>query len=274
MKSLAIIGKIFILTLFLTLSYSCTKKSSNDTDQETHGNVIFTFAHNINGGSLKFDTLLYQTSTGNQYMVNNLQYFISRVSLHAVNSRWNAVQTDDGIHYIDASDNNSCTWWVNDVLPSVSYDTISFIFGLNEDQNISGRYPNPPEKDMSWPAILGGGYHYMMLDLKWKNDTMTRMQPFNLHLGIGQVYAGNSVNTDSIIGFVQNYFKISLPLNLDLSKSVYHQILIVMNIEKWFDSQYAFNFSSYPDGIMQDQEGMFKACMNGRKAFSVIITDK
>ena len=45
-----------------------------------------------------------------------------------------------------------------------------------------------------------------------------------------------------------------------------------MNVDRWFDGQNAFNFTAYPMGIMQDQEGMFKACQNGRRVFGLVNT--
>ena len=29
-------------------------------------------------------------------------------------------------------------------------------------------FVNPPEVNMMWPDVLGGGYHYLMLNGKWK----------------------------------------------------------------------------------------------------------
>jgi hypothetical protein len=273
MKLINASWKIIILPLFILILYSCTKHHSLEITPITYGNIIFTFTHKVNGESLKFDTMLYRTSLGSRYMVNDLQYFISRVSLHSIKGKWNDITTDDGIHYTDARDNYSCSWWVNDLLPAGTYDTVAFTFGLDEKQNNSGRFPDPPERDMFWPDMLGGGYHYMKMNLKWENDTMAQSLPFMFHLGIGQVYAPNTVNPDSIIGFVQNHFRVSLPCKLDLSAGGYHQVMLQMNVDRWFDGNNAFDFSDYPDGIMQNQEGMFKACLNGRKAFSVTITN-
>ena len=263
---------IFLITTF-TIFSSCTKHHSLEITPITYGNIIFTFSHKVNGESLKFDSMLYHTSIGSNYKVTDLQYFVSRVSLHSVQGKWNDVIADDGIHYTDARDNYSCSRWVNDHLPAGTYDTVAFTFGLDERQNTSGRFPDPPERDMFWPDILGGGYHYKKMNLKWKDNAMAQSLPFMFHLGIGQVYAPNTINPDSIIGFVQNYFRVSLPCKLDLSAGSYHQILLQMNVDRWFDGQNAFDFSAYPDGIMQDQEGMLKACMNGRKAFSITITN-
>jgi hypothetical protein len=252
---------------------SCIKNHSLEITPINYGNIIFTFSHKVNGEPLKFDTLFYHTSVGNEYMVNDLQYFISHVSVHSVKGKWYDITTHDGIHYVDARDNFSCSWWVNDLMSAGIYDTVAFIFGLDEKQNISGRFPDPPERDMFWPDILGGGYHYMKMNLKWKNSTMEQTLPFMFHLGIGQVYASDTINTDSIIGFVQNYFRVSLPCKLDLTGGGYHQVMLQMNVDRWFDGQYAFNFSDYPDGIMQNQEGLFRACKNGRNAFDVTITN-
>jgi hypothetical protein len=47
-----------------------------------------------------------------------------------------------------------------------------------------------------------------------------------------------------------------------------------MNVDKWFDGNNAFDFAAYPNGIMQNEAGMFKACQNGKQAFSIIISDK
>jgi len=270
MKTILQGPKIIILLFTVMLFFSCTKRYECDNERPTHGNVIFTFVHQVNGGSLKFDTMLYRTAIGNNYMVNDLQYFVSRVSLRTAKGKWVSIKTDNGIHYTDASDNNSCTWWVNDILPVTSYDSISFLFGLDEEQNTSNRFTNPPESDMFWPDMMGGGYHYMKMDLKWKNDSMTQSLPFNFHIGIGQVYIGNSVNPDSIIGFVQNYFKVSLPCNFEITPGNYQQIMLQMNIEKWFDGRKSFNFASYPNGMMQNQEAMFYACLNGRNVFSLV----
>jgi hypothetical protein len=261
---------LFVMFLALLLS-SCAKQNSLEITPITSGNVIFTFAHNINGESLKFDTLRYRTSTGNLYEVNDLQYFVSRVSIHSAKGKWQNITTDDGIHYIDARDNNSATWWTNDKIPVDTYDSVAFIFGLDQIQNTTGRFPDPPQRDMFWPDMMGGGYHYMKMNLKWENDTMAHAESFMFHIGIGQVYAGHTINPDSIIGFVQNYFRVSLPCSFNITSGGYRQVMLQMNIERWFDGQNAFNFAAWPNGIMQEQEGMFRACQNGRNAFSVSV---
>ena len=55
---------------------------------------------------------------------------------------------------------------------------------------------------MFWPEMLGGGYHYMKMNMIW-SDT-SALNPFNMHLGIGQIYSSLEPNVDSITGFVPN----------------------------------------------------------------------
>ena len=108
----------------------------------------------------------------------------------------------------------------------------------------------------------------MKLNLKYKSDTMAMMMPFMFHLGIGQIYSGNTTNTDSITGFVQNYFTVHLPLSgVILEEGKMKTLTLRMNIEKWFDGQNAFDFSKYSMGIMQNEEGMSLAVQNGKNVF-------
>ena len=249
--------------------FSCHKGDSIEKISVNNGNILIGFIHLNEGKPLLFDTMIYKTSLANQYMINDLQYFISGFQIHTTKGKWIQIGSDKGIHYIDARDKATSLWKVTDGIIPGAYDSVSFIFGLNAADNISYRFPDPPERDMLWPEILGGGYHYMKMNMKWKNNSMTDPMPFMFHLGIGQMYTGDSTNTDSIIGYIQNYFTVKsyAPFVTNENKTI--QINIIMNIEKWFDSQNAFDFSEYPMGIMQDQLGMYRACMNGRNAFEI-----
>jgi hypothetical protein len=72
-------------------------------------------------------------------------------------------------------------------------------------------YVNPPEVNMFWPEVLGGGYHYLMINGKWI-DNNNQSKIYNFHLGRGQLYKGNVINVDSIYGFVDNSFALFLKM--------------------------------------------------------------
>ena len=130
-------------------------------------------------------------------------------------------------------------------------------------------FVDPPEVNMAWPEVLGGGYHYLMLDGKWK-DPSGILQPFNFHLGIGQLYHGPGYNTDSIYAFVQNYFRVSLPgSGFTLADNETMQFRLSMNIESWFETPEVFDFNHWGGAIMQDQAAMETARENGRDVFSI-----
>jgi len=71
---------ICFITLLLTgwVLSSCVKENSPYISQPAKDdNVTISFMHFVVGEPLQFDTLTYMTSIGNQYMINDLQYFIS-----------------------------------------------------------------------------------------------------------------------------------------------------------------------------------------------------
>ena len=106
-----------------------------------------------------------------------------------------------------------------------------------------------------WPEVLGGGYHYMKLNGKWLTPEQ-QVFPFNFHLGIGQIYAGNVIHVDSIIGFVQNYFEVQLAnSSFEIGAGDTLQFEIRMDVQNWFLHPHIYDHNRGGD-IMQKQEAM------------------
>jgi hypothetical protein len=252
----------------LLLLAACHKEE-NPANDESAG-VGFVFRHVVGASALAPDTLAYVNCAGNRYKVTDLQYFISGITLTG-NGKKIEVATDGGIHYVDLRIPATQSWAPSGVIPTGKYDSVSFIFGIDSANNYSNRFPNPPERDMAWPDILGGGYHYMKLNMMWKNDTMVNPMPFMFHLGIGQIYSGITPDPDSIVSFVQNWFRVTLPASVLVEPGSKKEIVLVMDLSQWFCSSEVFDFAQYPMMIMQNQEGMAKACRNGRQAFRISV---
>ncbi len=243
--------------MFLLLS---CKKDKVITDDD-HGNLLLRFTHMVDDTPIAIDTMIYKNAAGNDYMVTEVQYFISDVYLHKSNGSKIMIDAMKDIHYVDNDIPSTQQWDVYDDIAGGDYDSITFTFGINEAKNYSLRFVDPPESFMAWPEHLGGGYHYMKLNGKWSNDTIIQDLSFMFHLGIGQIY-----DNDSITGFVQNFFEVALPNSaFSIVNGNTKEIEIIMNIENWFQNPYIFDFGDYPQGIMQNQEGMHKGCMNGRE---------
>ena len=154
------------------------------------------------------------------------------------------------------------------ILNPGDYDSISFTFGIPKEKNISLMYVNPPEVNMAWPDMMGGGYHYLMINGFWKN-TNNQKTPFNFHLGIGQIYSGPN-STGTITGFVQNYFPVSLKnASFSIRKGETKEIQIIMNIDGWFKTPNVYNHNYWGGAIMQNQAAMQMAKENGFDVFTI-----
>lgn len=255
----------FLFLLLVPFLFNCKSEST----ESNPGKLSIKFSHNIEGQEVVLDSLIYINEAGNHYEINELMYFISDVNLYRNDGLKLHIEQDAVHHFIDILTPETWVWNVADPIPAGTYDSISFIFGLNEERNIPNYFVNPPEIYLFWPEVLGGGYHYMMLNGRWKN-LENEILPFNFHMGIGQIYAGNSTNTDSITGFVQNYFEVKLPLNQMVISSDSEKIMVInMNIESWFKTPHTWDFNYWGGAIMQNQEAMNTAKENGIDVFTI-----
>jgi len=254
---------VLLFTGFAFLVFSCNKPQEYRPPE--NGKITFKFVHQNNGQTLQYDTMIYVNAAGNHYLVNEIQYFISDVTLHRGTD---SILLDKGedIHYVDTDIPTTWTYALQgDIIPG-NYDSISFTFGIIAEKNKSLMFVNPPESLMFWPELLGGGYHYMKFNGKWL-DSLNHISPFNFHLGIGQIY---SSIPDSITGYVQNYFKVYLPKSdFVIGQGETKTFTIVMNVENWFQNPNVFDFNYWGGDIMQKQDAMHAACENGWDVFTV-----
>jgi hypothetical protein len=210
----------------------------------------------------------YVNAAGNIYSITDVKYFISDVILHKSDGTEQFIYKWKDIQYVDESLPATTTWNVFDKIQPGDYDSISFTFGISKEKNISFMYVNPPEVNMAWPDLLGGGYHYMMINGFWK-DLNNQRTPYNFHMGIGQIYSGPN-NTGTITGFVQNYFNVSLKNSgFSIHNGQTKEIQIIMNIDSWFKTPHIFDFNYWGGSIMQNQPAMQMAKENGFDVFTI-----
>jgi len=256
-----------LFSALLLLMASCNE---DDPDVEnTSGHISFTFNHLMDGLPLEKDVMKYVNAAGNHYEINQVMYFISDVTLHKSDGTQKLISDWKDIHYVDIDIPETLRWDVYDDIPAGAYDSVSFIFGITKEKNKSFMFVNPPEVNMMWPDILGGGYHYMMINGSWK-DNANVVKSFAFHLGIGQLYKSNVVVVDSIYAFVQNYFNVKLPnssFTVEANKT--RQIEIVMNIDSWFKTPHIYDHNYWGGAIMQKQPAMQMIKENGKDVFTV-----
>lgn len=252
-----------MLILFFALFFSC--KENNKPAEPSSAKLNFHFTHFCDDLPLEYDTLKYVNAAGNQYLVNEIQYFISDVKLHHSDGSVQMLDAWKDIHYVDSDLAGTQTWNVFDEIKIGDITKVSFTFGISEEKNNSLMFVNPPERDMFWPEFLGGGYHYMKLNGKWLAEDGS-IKPYNFHLGIGQIYAGDIIIPDSITGFVQNYFDVELPnSSFSVSEGETLNLEIRMHVENWFQNPHIYNHDDWGGDIMQQQDAMHLGCENGKQ---------
>ena len=240
---------------------SCTKS-------DDYGNVSVDINYTINGNTLVTDSLCYVNEAGNQFLITEIQWFLSNIQLLGQDGKWhtlkqldamdNGVKETEHIFYIDTDIPESHTLH-GQKIPIGHYSVLRFTFGLDENDNQTGLFNDPPESEMFWPDMLGGGYHYMKLNGKFV-DTEGRLKPLAIHLGIGQ----NEGHTE----FYQNYFIVEGPIDLDVKANTEKRIDLTMVIDNWFRYSHTIDFNVYGSAIMQNQAAQQALKENGQDVFT------
>ena len=161
--------KLWLFLAFALLCCSCCRTPA--------GHIKLNFSFVVDKDSLRLDTCMYQNAAGNFYEVNDVQFFISHVRLETSSGEVVEIADNQGIHYTDIRIPGTLTWNIADIVPADEYKSISFVFGLEGEQNTTGYFPNSPENNMSWPDIIGGGYHYMKINGRWIDRRAPALQP-------------------------------------------------------------------------------------------------
>ncbi|MBQ6770223.1 MAG: hypothetical protein IJP44_04495 [Bacteroidales bacterium] len=232
--------KPLLILMVLASMFACTKPKG-------YGNLNVNIGYSINGKILITDSLCYHNEAGNEFMITEIQWFISRLEFQNEQGQWIA---SDKTFYIDTNIPESQTLRI-DSLPLGKYTKLRFTFGLDESDNRSGRFSDPPEANMFWPEPLGGGYHYMKLNGKFVNAD-DQLAPLNIHLGFCQQ---------------PNHFTVELPIDLTIAENAENQLDLVMVIDNWFRSPNLIDFNEWGSAIMQNQAAQQALKENGNDVF-------
>lgn len=251
-----------LLILMVVLGIvSCTKPSD-------YGSLSVDIDYSVNSKCLITDSLCYHNEAGNAFMITEIQWFISKMELQDDQGEWISLEhrevdnlfpnATDKIFYIDTNIPESQTLQMAPI-PVGHYKALRFTFGLDEEDNVSGLYSDPPESNMFWPEPLGGGYHYMKLNGRFVNAN-GELAPLNTHLGIGQ----NADHSE----YYQNYFTVEGPIDLDIAENKENLILLTMIVDNWFRNPNLYDFNVYGSAIMQNQTAQQALKENGQDVFT------
>ena len=235
-------------------------------------NLDILIDYQVNGEPIRFDTLCYTNEAGNSFLITEVQWFLSNIELKNEADEWTRLHQHalpdtldiSRIFYIDTHLPESQTLHTKPI-PIGHYIAIRFTFGLDENENKTGLFRNPPESNMFWPEPLGGGYHYMKLNGKYA-DGDGQLAPLNIHLGIGQNEDGTA--------FYQNYFTVEVPLNLSIKENAENQFHLTMIVDNWFRNPHTYDFNIWGSAIMQNQAAQRLLNGNGHDVFKITQSDE
>lgn len=239
-------ASILILIGAMAITISCNKKEDTILTP-INTDITITMVHTIDGTPVEYDNIKYINAFGNQYSVARLQYFISDIIL--TRDDGNDVFIDEEF-YVDGRISSSQVLDVSTKIPLGDYTALEFIFGLSEEKNVPGRFPNPPENNMEWPPALGSGYHYMKLE--GKIDSSGTIKNYQAHTG---PTFGN-----------QNYIQVIIE-NVFFSISESETAVgIQMDINKWWQDPNIIDLNDMTM-IMGNQDVQIKLHDNGMNVF-------
>ncbi len=235
----------FLTAILLVFFLACT---TNSIDPE-EASITISFEHINNNAPLVLDQNIYTNNVGQNYSIKTVKYFVSKVTFHSNGS--NYVSPD--IHFIDIRDSKTLTLELTNKIPYGNYTSISFVYGLVPEDNITGSLGIDLDRLMEWPAPMGGGYHYMKLEGDYIGSNGSDF--FNFHAGplAGKDYSLkiNLLNTDMVVSGD------SLKFNL------------VMNIGNWFQNPTDWDFEYWGSGIMGNPNAQATVQKNGADVFNI-----
>ena len=251
--------RLLVIVLALMVA-ACTKPNEK-------AEINLNLGYEVNGKSLVTDSLCYENEAGNQFLITEIQWFLSNIELKNEAGDWIMLhQTGlsdtldvSRVYYIDTDIPESQTLHSSPVKVG-HYTAIRFTFGLDETDNQTGLFTDPPESEMFWPDMLGGGYHYMKLNGKYLNAE-DRLAPMAIHLGIGQ--------NEDCTEFYQNYFIVELPIEFNVKVNTKNQLDLTMVIDNWFRNPNTIDFDEFGSHIMQNQTAQRLLKGNGKDVFRI-----
>ena len=231
---------------YLILAACCFLLACGDSDDD-QGEVTIYFNHTVAGAALEHEDILYTNAAGNEYGVTRLEYIVSDIALETTSGK--RIELAE-FHCRNAF--VSATRSVVAKVPGGEYNALRFTFGIHGAKNETGALPSVDHfNNMSWPAPMGGGYHYMRMEGLFR--TADGEGAFLTHTGPA--------------GGEDFSFAVFLPLSLTISGDEW-AIAVVMDLNEWYDAPSRYDFNDR-GGIMGNADAQLTLQENGASVFSL-----
>ena len=244
--------RITFLTLMLAILVSCKKDTKTDLSNITPSNIYSSANISVIAKSdnleIIWDSLNNTNAAGNIYSVQNINFYISEITLKRNDGY---IYNSSRVFYIDPRVNNKTSLQL-DSIPKGDYTSIAFLIGIDSLRNIDfGLGTTIDNLNMAWPTAMGGGYHFMKIEGHYL-DASSAIQGFAVHLGKNN----NLVNVLINQSFNQ--------------QNSLHDYSFIFNINEVFKTPNLYNLNVDNNYTMSDSVAMLKIKSNMRDAFTII----
>ena len=248
-KILAIICLTFVLS-------SCSE--DNDISLEPVA-ITLNFSHSWNGTEITnadFNELKFTNENEQDLSIERLKYVISEVSL---THKSGVVTVLDEYNLVDLTNTEGLSFTTSKTILPGDYTSVTFRFGFSNEYNIDGAYPDLNTANFNVPNTLGGGYHFMQFDGKYRDITSVEA-PFNYHV-ISAIDPTNT-NDPKDTSFSLNIGAATIGGNT--------KIQIEMDVSEWFKNPTTWNLNEYDVNLMGNYDVQLLMNQNGSSVFSLI----
>ena len=248
-KILAIICLAFVLS-------SC----SEDNDISLNPVAItLNFSHSWDGIEITnadFNELKFTNENEQDLSIEGLRYVISEILLTHESG---VVTVLDEYNLVDLTNTKGLSFTTSDAILPGDYTSVSFRFGFSNEYNIDGAYPDLNTANFNVPNALGGGYHFMQFDGKYRDITSVEA-PFNYHV-ISAIDPTNT-NDPKDTSFSLNIGAATIGGNTNIQ--------IEMDVSEWFKNPTTWNLNEYDVNLMGNYDVQLLMNQNGSSVFSLV----
>lgn len=241
-----------IIWFFVIIAFTSCKDDTDCCVNLEPVNVTLKFTHNWDGTPVTasdFNSFNYVTENGESVSMERLRYVVSNINLGSESKPYQLV--DLGI-------NSGFEITFNNVAQGVN--NLNFTFGFSDADNIDGVYQDLNTVSFNVPGMLGGGYHYMQFDGKYK-DTNNLDANFNYHAirAVDRSDPNNLIFEDT--SFLVDFGSVTITNNATIE--------IKMNIAEWFKNPNTWDLNQLNTVLMPNFEAQRLISANGKSVFSL-----
>lgn len=242
----------------LFLATGCSDDDETTAPVDRTGSVCIQLRHVVGDQDLVLHSIQYENAAGNEYGVESLHYYLSDFALTAAGNRLALDDLSfDLVHYVDAESTSTLEFHLDGV-PEGRYDDVVFTFGLDDEKNVAGALSETEvNRNMSWPEILGDGYHYMKLQ-GWYLVQGSDPVGFKTHTG--------RLHQDPDPPH-PHFFSVTLTPEVDVVRGEVTEVEILADVNEWYTGPNDIDLETHSTAIMANTEAQDLVQQNGASVF-------